>query len=554
MANKPSDNQSSFKDKNDLSIDVDVLYNDIVGKIDSFRSHVTINDTVTLLSNLDKFSFDRAIDSSYVKSTPQESRVSAFYRLIGLPIISDKDPLFFYNPGFDQDLNSQTSAKKEKIRKMINGISKPFLKFLEERERYYNLKIAPLFVKKDITASVVAMSIYNSRSFNVPMKDSLSSTDATTFTSKQQFAPIYGDPSGNYLTDYVDEDDNKPNILPYNMRGHYIRPLVVDPRVDLTVKPSTKLLAVPFALDQSKLKISDGVYLTRPFIEKVIRSRLTIINEGEEVGELAQEYIAYFKQFKALDNNEFLNNIIQNKVLRPTEQLNFQYYFNVIASLIKILVSEKETLVQTCNRFHWIPIPNLGGPEYGSKSRGLNYSNTDTFNTNFDQVAIKSEVTDRLKKLNNIVLNKVAPKYGLDSTLTSSSNINDRDSDGISAKITQQTKQITEGRVRECARANVSLQKIERIIGDFSGLGLIDIFSMFGALYTMEMRYLLGLLDDDALARMEKEFVVTAGDVGGQIPNVYECLEKLAAGIQTYYNLADKLEDDLVNNNSSVST
>jgi hypothetical protein len=99
MANNTSPPSTFTTDQNVFNVDIDELYNNFIGPIDRIRNRFTPDSP-----NAQQFS----------SLTYQESRCSAFYRMIGFPIVVPTSDLSssqgFYSPGFDPSLNTDKNS------------------------------------------------------------------------------------------------------------------------------------------------------------------------------------------------------------------------------------------------------------------------------------------------------------------------------------------------------------------------------------------------------------------------------------------------------------
>ena len=56
----------------------------------------------------------------------------------------------------------------------------------------------------------------------------------------------------------------------------------------------------------------------------------------------------------------------------------------------------------------------------------------------------------------------------------------------------------------DCHDASIALKRIEMLMGEFSGFGIIDYYIMYIALYAIEKETLINLLDDISFSRLKE--------------------------------------------------
>src|ERR1039457_6810378 len=107
-------NQANSQAPNNYDIDIKKIYSDFIQKIDSIRSYVNINVNKSKLTDFTITNVPTLVQSlSKVESTTQESRIHAFLRLVGFPVVSaDKT---YYNPGYDTVSGDKTITQAAKI-------------------------------------------------------------------------------------------------------------------------------------------------------------------------------------------------------------------------------------------------------------------------------------------------------------------------------------------------------------------------------------------------------------------------------------------------------
>lgn len=535
--------QNNYYDYQNYSIDLDKMYKDFILDIDSIRSHIQIRDFSGFLSSLTSDNLNNAIDLNSagfnLTADPQESRCHAFYRILGLPIVSDTN-LSFYSPGFDLDGNSIKEKKNKKLN-IIKSISKDLLKLMEERENYINNDVVPLFSTSNITSSVISLSLDNIRDFskilaNTEPFDPLISNQTRKIANK--------DIHGNLFNEYIGLNGElvDAGILSKNLsRKHIIKPTMVDPRIDLTVKPAKNMICVPFVSDKSKAKINDNVFLRRPLIEKICRDRFSINNQTTAIKDQSAKIKDYFNSVDpTVKDQDLVRAISSGNYYGIDEQTQFIKYLSILNSLIKILVKSQGFVSEAYSLYHWVPIPNKLGPEYGSTTKPIDPLNADGFNTPLDKEIVLSTARYQLQtaisgisEVNNKKNNGDFAFDGFNKTFDPDS------SSSFSSNNVEYLTNIAGKRTKITSKANSALKDIEIILGEFSGLGLLDIIVIYASMYFIPKSSLIGLLDEDSYNRMlldgSLKVEVSRNDIQTSIIDLNKTIKNFYDLVQSIY-------------------
>lgn len=540
----------------EYEIDIDKLYNDFIKEIDEIRS-------LTPISSISSLNFAKIKISNFganktelnVSNTAAESRCHAFYRLIGLPVLSSS--FEFYSPGFFKDLN----GNKDEVEKRLNLLKQMdplFYKVSSFRENYYSQTIAPIFSRQDITASVIAISSYNIRQFSAPVRNVLNPEDYNliepqSYSENFYRDPIEQDPNGTYLLDYsFGTDTNEQKVIAntkdtkaLSKRYHLMQPFLVDPRIDQTTQPSSRKICVPFVENKTKTQITEDTFLKRPLIEKVIRDRF-YQQENQKAAFAASKpldvTISFFKQFENIQNNEILEKVYTGKVYTIDDQSKLIEFLSTTKSVLKKLSQAKGIIKETRDTYHWIPKPDKKGPEFGSTTNEVNALNTDNLNTPSDEMIAemfsKHILSQSISRLPNETVDADNGIFAFSSFDTS---IAPENKESLKSIVKISLDQAVSIRNSECAKANKALSTIEIIMGEFSGLGLVDILVMYYSLYLVDKSALIGLIDDLAIERMSK---LNFKELGSRLA-IGEAYDAFAKTIKNLYDIIDSLWKDV---------
>lgn len=540
----------------EYEIDIDKLYNDFIKEIDEIRSLTPISSILGLnFSKIKISTFGSNNTELNVSNTQSESRCHAFYRLIGLPVLSSS--FDFYSPGFNKDLNGN-KADVEKRLALLKQMDPRFYKVSNFRENYYSQVIAPIFARQDITSSVIAISSYNTRQFSAPVKNALNPEDYVliepqSYSENFYRDPIQQDPNGTYLLDYslgTDSDGiaitaNTKDTSILNKRYHLMQPFLVDPRIDLTTQPSQRKICVPFVENKTKTQITEDIFLKRPLIEKVIRDRFYQQENQKQAFAASKPLdvtIAFFKKFENIQDNEILEKVYTGKVYNIDDQSKLIEFLSTTKSILQKLSQAKSIIKETRDTYHWIPIPNKLGPEFGSTTNEVNPLDSDNLNTPADtSIAEMFGKYVLSQSISRLPSETVDSDKGIFAFSSFDSSISPENKESLKSIVKTSLDQAVSIRNSECEKANKALSTLEIIMGEFSGLGLIDILVMYYGLYLVDKSALIGLIDDAAFERMQNQDFKELGSR----KDISESYDSFANTVKNLYDIVDSVWKDV---------
>lgn len=554
-------NPSNYQDSQNFNIDIDSLYNDFIKEIDANRSIVNISNqgNQAFLNNFKKETIASLINLVKVETSPQESRCHTFFRLLGFPVVS-KD-FDFYNPGFDiVDMKSMGLSRSISLDDKINVANNSidgFRLLSLFRENYINRFLKTFSLNLSITASALALSSStNIRSFAVPVQsidpfDMAPASQTYVASLKSQVGQL----DQALLLNYVDEQGNKPDQSQLaSNRFHFIKPFIVDARIDFTVAPTSRKVAVPFVSDKSNLLIAENTFVKRPLLEKIIRERLASDDQSATLGTADQSIRDYILNTALVKDEDIIKQMTSNNsIYKLSEQQQFSKYLHIIGAMAVKLVEAQKKMQEAQSIYYWVPVPSTTGPEGGSTVKDI------IINTNFPQelltAADKSIINLSLKSAANQFNSQTASVSGtadlgnfVFSPFTTTFDSDTTTSLGDSASENLTT--LNENRNQHLTDANSALRTVEIIVGEFSGFGFCDIVAIMGALYIMPIEDLLGLLDADAFARMQK--VLNLKETPSRTGNIEDVMNSLIQRVKDFYNLMDAFYQDVLKNNNTV--
>ena len=492
--------EASFQDSEDIDIGstVEDLFDRFVKPIDSIRSiskpivsssqQTTSNDFANLqVSNTEIF----------------ESRTSAFYRMIGFPIVGGDS---FYNAGFDPNF-TKTADKKQKIKSTFLQNNQLY-NLIQQRESL-SMDNKRIFLNQDIKSSLYSLLIRYIPPFKIISTKEPFEIDSQSFTLTDRTTEI------NLIADTNSSlKDSITSAGSGFVSGKKIlKPFVVDPKVDSTIMPTDRNICVPFLVSKNQTQIENNIYLNRPGIEAIIRQRLTSSTIDSLFLKQVENIIKQKKQpgidvdslssFSLVDTLQVLSE--DNKITEKTKNslngiTNIQVstisnLTKTIKFLIKELVSSIEIIDRAIYEIYWFPIPSKDGPITGQVGAKLGSFGLNNLNTS----SIEQKILElKIKKLNAERQISSFQDLGTFASPFDSNSTTAEDAKNYSSQIDE----LENKKNRISDNAFNALKKIEMIVGEIAGIGLIDVLSMYLVLWSIDVKTLIHFLDDESFDRM----------------------------------------------------
>lgn len=547
MVDSDNTNQNNYKSGQDFQIDILKAYDTYIKPIDEMRSKTNVTSPENERRIRQKIGNANArVDSIQSLLKPeidyQESRCHAFYRLIGFPVYNGVNK---YSPGWDKPSPSKNIKLADKKQIIVNPLE-GFISLSNKREEFAQNFLSLFSKNTSIDASTIALSSStNTRAFAAHIETLGGPLSDLVPDTQSYILPLNGrvgktKPS---LKEYIGPFGSVPSSKLTDKRYHIITPFLVDARYDITV-PTKQMVAVPFA-KPTDLKASETVIVKRPWIEKVIEDRLS----GEQTVvkgslEALQEYV---KNNPTINDTDLVEKVTRNFSLSKQQQ--FTHFIDMIRSMIEELVNAQREIEKIQKEYYWIPLVSNTGPEGGVGVRPLIIS---------QDISDKGLMTDKdfyliqslLIKTSNEIVKQYQAATGEGSFAFSGGEFvdaafNAQNTDAENNVSTQSYEQLNKKRNLAMAQAGKALQKVEIIMGEFSGLGLCDIFAIIASLYLIPIEDLLGFLDSDALYRSQ-----IASNVSIVPSSLETSMTSLTNTVKDFYNLMDKMYEDISNNNT----
>lgn len=509
-----------FEDTEAIDEDIDHLYQRFIAPIDAIRSIA-----------------DGGTDIREIKVDPVnllESRVHAFYRLLGLPVVAKNGN--HYNPGFNP-------SPKENINRtsIDEAIDQNILNLSNLREQYHR-STSQLFSAQGLEATLFGLVMQQIKPFNM-----LDTNKTKAIDGRENILEELKTALPNLSQDVEKAKSSFGKIMGFglNSASHILKPFMVNPFIDMNVMPVGNKICVPFLPNISSTKISSNpdIFLLRPGIEFIIRARLK---------DNAPDVLFLNNVTKIITQNKSPGTNSDISLLRSTiealvdendlSQYNvteiFDSFTTIQATVVKQLIKTLKVVIRELHRavleiekvkkkITFLPIPNKKGFDKGGTLR----DSQPLTKLEKDIVALS------IKRLNAERDIEVERNLG---NFATSEFISLEKVDLYSQQIDeyqQLKKDIGESGLR-------ALKTIEIITGEGSGLGLVDVLAIYTALWSIDIEDLLGILDQDSFERLYSNVELRASSVldrrnngGKSVNDSLTALEKKTSNILSFADL-----------------
>lgn len=510
MSLPQSISDTSLNDLNAVETDVAVLVEKYIKPINILksRSKPTPSSSAGKTSSDTLSSIKNDFTNLEVSATqPMESRTSAFYRMLGLPVVGGAGN--FYNPGFNSQRGTSLE-KQQEINTLFYQNKKDLANQIQLREKKNQTNLS-IFGKQDLTSSIYALLL------RFPAPFCLINPDITSLAVDNQSVTVKErEDALNILANQ--NSSLQDNILsvgaPFKTVVKYLKPFVVDPKIETTTIPDTNRIAAPFLKNKQETKIHGENYCLRPGIELILRQRLSPSNLEINAAFLkdVQNIISNTtssttSQTSSAERQDILDTLSalsdQNKISTSTQDIFSEFgsiQIKVVLGLIKTIkflikrLSENLIIIDKVKKqISWVPVPSTEGPGTGPLGATISRATIKNSSSPLDQ-----SITElRILKLNaESQSSNLADLGDFASPFTANYNLES------AKKYTEELDKQTQKRDRLAHSALIAMGEIESITGEVAGLGLVDILAIYLALWSMDLDYLLSFLDNPSFDRL----------------------------------------------------
>jgi hypothetical protein len=432
--------------------------------------------------------------------------------MLGFPVVASDGS--FYNPGFNP-IGGKTLDKKQAVNAKI--ANSPIQNLMSTRE-LLPLSLKKIFAKQDLSSSVYALVLRYTGPFQV-LDDSKQPLDVDnqTFTVDARNTEIalfasYNEQMSDKILATSSAFGSTPVGQNFSGGQHILRPFCVDPRIENTVMPDKNRICVPFLKDKTTTRLHANTYLMRPGLELIIRDRLqaqvedkTFLNDIQKIisGDKSPSSSATSLDLETLrstvmalaDQNKLEGNDILDifNGFTSIQVETVSQLVKIIKVVIKQLYVAMQQIDEAKTKINWVPVPSVEGPGTGPQGAVLSRVGVNNAGSEIDL-----KITElRIKKLNADRLMTDRKDLGTFASPFSSNLVGEK-----AKTYDAQLQEEVQKRDRIADTGFRAMGVIETITGEISGLGLIDILSIYTALWAIDIKSLIGLLDDEAFQRL----------------------------------------------------
>ena len=520
------ESESVLDDFQSMDLDINSLIEKFIKPIDRYRSRTAPTITGPLKQ-----------PSKVSLNVLKESRAHAFYRILGLPTITPNGVIV--SPGFNPKRTAAELQQNEDIAILIPSSVKDIINKRENQVRT-NYEY---FSRANIDACVFSIAIatpYGQRQFMImnESKKGLEVGDA-----QQRAIPN----RHQLITSRYKKKDGSEIVNTFSAPIHILRPFITDPVICANLGPksgsSSVMIAAPF-LDKDDTEYEHNNYVKRPGLEFILRLRLkqhklrsetvssaySFLDLEPDTAEVSSERQ---REIAAALANVGVDEADVKQTLKGAGLVELYTLNNLVKTykgLIDLYVKNIEKVEEIYKQIIWVPLSNEGGPEKGSV-----VSTTFVLPKKFlDSWDIEKRIR-KLKIKSSIASTQLDISDDLnysDFAISEFQNL----ADVFSRKLSEEESD----RENLEAEGSNALRIIELISGEVSGLGLIDIFAIYMALWSLPISVLLDLIDDEGINRLSKISELKIGLVtqrkknGANAVDSYNMFEKRIINILSY--------------------
>lgn len=456
----------------------------------------------------------------------QESRTHAFYRLVGFPVAAPNNS--YYNSGHDRNQRATLKTRQRVDFSLISG-APDVIRLISKREDQFKER-RDIFARQDNVAIVYALLLRKPRPFLSAQ------TGQSPFFADEQKSPL--DNRKVEINDLNISANDVPDII--TNVPHILKPFIVNPSIEAAVAPEeTHRVAVPFLASPAELNTGVGEdslmnrAASRPIIEQVIHNRLKVKEEDTSFIEAANRIITnestdatsadIRSTLLALSGQGSVAELTQDVIDTIQDFTTLESTISTtLVKAIKVCVNELNVAIRDLEQIraqiNLQPIPDVNGPEFPQRGRIRTVGGL----VEPSEIQQKQAVLQLIQLSNEILEGPPDTRVGNNAYVS-----------GISVDLTKDLSKPIEDlkRIEDqlAAQALKLLATIEKVTGEVSGLGLVDILAVYTALYTIDIRFLIGFLDDNSLTRLDENFHELVStevftQLTGDRPSITECL------------------------------
>lgn len=510
------------------------LYNKIIVPIDAMRSFSAPSKNNSIIianqNNSDALVKKDFQSLNINLKIPLESRIHCFYRLMGFPAIISESNNKFYDSGFnfentDNNLQSLSIDQDQKI-----------FSILEKRENYYQ-NLQKIFTTQTQISSIYSLLLLHPRKFNI-LTSELQNQHLSSREKELKYLQQF-----KLLQPYLLQLKNSQNLDFVNI-SHFLKPLLVHPRIASTIFPDTNQILSLFSsnLTGTTAKIANQ-NLLKSVLEDIILRRLTdsqdnqiflknfqkVLSQDQSSTELSVQELK--TSLLLLSNNDKINSSLIQSLLVKFNSVELEVIEQLTQTLLFLtnqLVIKTTKIAFLRNQIDWLPVVNTKGSEF--LATPIKIILNDSINSlelqilHLQTLIIQSENSNSFSN-NDFYFSNIFYDLNIRKELDQRMNDLKKQKRLIFEEIAQQASEI------------------EMISGEVSGLGLMDIITIYLSCWSVDLIVLLSLLDSKSLERLQNNFPNLKSKVNSLLStklNLNQALSKIENQMINIFSFIDK--------------
>lgn len=563
MANFNLPDRVSDPDIDDISgvdVSIDELYKTFVIPIENVRSFSAPASNRQMSKDRCSAVSDVANTADTSVTFPKESRAHAFYRMIGFPVVGDN--LSFYNPGIDPTLGIDGKDKRHNIAR-----STPYAVQVAHVKREQSVRARySVFSRATIEPCIygIVMGVPNCTKpiLNMNSSDSFNSLetfDPQIFALKSRrdyieknYKMSSGEEIKNFSTGSAEDYFSNENF--FETGSHILRPFVVDQNIVDSISGhvnETRHVSAPFLLKKEDSLIERDIYAKRPGIEFVLRlrlkaSKLTATNIGREITDDARSTITAL-EFDPTRASQVSDADIAERLkkINDIEYQNIRKLVKTIKGVVRVLVECIDGIGLVSKQISWAPVPNERGPEYGSSQTDMIVGkNTTPLDYKIFELMINEAMSSKMGSISD---DETILPSDFHLSILENTEIDWKEEINYLESVRQGIEQ----------EGMQYLSVIEMILGEISGLGIIDILSIYTSLWAVDIKVLLSMIDEVSFKRLYENVDLRTPEVeereasGSPHMNIQEALTTFERQVINILSYTDKIYNQLLGSSAN---
>jgi hypothetical protein len=460
-----------------------------------------------------------------VSQLPVESRLNTFLRIIGLPQFvstvkkdkkskNEKENLSVISPGYSKTFFSkrynETFFSTNKVK--YNGVNLGEMLSVREGEL---LKIENELTDSDLSERMT-IALYYPMAIEPNPQKFIDLGDGFTKVSYKQLFPL--------ISHYVD------------------------------VYPMEKNTARPFVSDLEEIRVADK-FLNKPFIEQVIKMRLSVNSLTEAEKNSQEQFTKSIKDFLGSDKNgkPIFDQVFSNNKLFQNNNIAERYIIEKILDALYGLANKwvkleqyRKYLLSKINAKISIKTASSRYNVFGKKIEASSILDGSSDGNYINELNKKIAIEEAYISILSIEDSNFNPKTPETSNVSKAA-LNDT----FFSLLTKDLSELVAEKERKLAEVNRNVSDVEKLraesdsfTGEFTGLSIPDVVIVICALFLLNIEYLLQLLDNSSIEILKQDdkyksaiekYNIQPG-VNSSLSAVLE-LEKVVLNIYGLFNL-----------------